>query len=249
MPIILSFLCFQTNITINDHAISRCTALSTSLKTLENNPKVKSVVITSSSPTFSAGLDLTELYQPSPERLNKFWTSFQQLFIDLYGSRLATVGAINGHAPAAGCMIALSCDYRIMADSGGAVIGLNESKFGIVAPPWLGQLMLRTVGFRTGEMALALGTLFQAQDALNVGLVDRVVKQQELMNECQKVAEEWGSIPSHARESCKLLARKEFIDDLIQNRDKDLAYFCNFITNEKVQMGLGAYLESLKKKK
>jgi 3,2-trans-enoyl-CoA isomerase len=56
---------------------------------------------------FCAGLDLTELYKPDADRLPKFWESTQQVYIDLYGSRLATVAAIAGHAPAAGCMLAL----------------------------------------------------------------------------------------------------------------------------------------------
>lgn len=50
------------------------------------------------------------------------------MYLDLYGSRLATISAIQGHAPAAGCFIAMACDYRIM--SGGS-IGLNETKLGI----------------------------------------------------------------------------------------------------------------------
>jgi 3,2-trans-enoyl-CoA isomerase len=95
------------------------------------------MILTSSLPSiFSAGLDLTELYKPDPSRLPKFWESFQQLYIDLYGSRLAIIAAMNGHAPAAGCMLALSSDYRIMSKG---KIGLNESKLGICAPPWLGQ--------------------------------------------------------------------------------------------------------------
>jgi 3,2-trans-enoyl-CoA isomerase len=97
----------------------------------------QSMILASGLPSiFSAGLDLTELYKPDPSRLPKFWESFQQLYFDLYGSRLATIAAMNGHAPGAGCMIALSCDYRIMSKG---KIGLNESKLGICAPPWLGQ--------------------------------------------------------------------------------------------------------------
>jgi len=234
---------------VNSLSFELLTAISSSIKEVEKDRKVNSLIIKSSSrATFSAGLDLTELYNPSPTRLPKFWRSFQQLFIDLYGSRLATVAAIEGHAPAAGCMIALSCDNRVMGNKAG-VIGLNESKFGICAPPWLGQLMLRSIGFRNGEKALALGTLYTPQEALSLGLVDRVVEQEDVLGVAREVAEEWSAIPPHALVACKTLSRKEFIDDLIQNRDEDVDYFCNFITNDKVQAGLGAYLESLKNKK
>lgn len=190
---------------------------------------------------------MTEMYNPSPARLEMFWNSFQQLFIDLYGSRLSTVAAINGHAPAAGCMIALACDYRVMGDKAG-VIGLNETTFGIVPPPWLAGLMIRTVGFRKGEMALSLGTLLQPHEAFEVGLVDKVVMQDDVFSASRRVVKEWAKIPSHARGACKSLTRKQYIDELVDTRNDDLDFFRNYIMNEKIQNGLGAYLQSLQKK-
>lgn len=119
-------------------------ALCTSIKTMESNPKIQSVILSSSnSKIFSAGLDISELISPNPDRLPKFWNSLQQLYLDLYGSRMATVAAIQGHAPAAGCFLAMACDFRIMSagdsgDGGGdtkkkfvPTIGLNETQLGI----------------------------------------------------------------------------------------------------------------------
>lgn len=256
---------------VNSLSLEMCQAISNAIKELESKPKIQGIVLASSSPsTFSAGLDLTELYQGGknsnqdvenpPQRLIDFWTSFQQLYLDLYGTRLATVAAIQGHAPAAGCMLALACDYRMMESNSQAKrkikIGLNEAQFGISAPPFLGQLLLRTIGQVKGEQALALGTLFNPNDALAIGLVDRVVhvdnggdsEKEDLLNEAKAVAKLWANMPPPARVASKMLARKEFLDDLISSREEDLNHFCNFVLHDGIQAGLGAYLASLKKK-
>jgi 3,2-trans-enoyl-CoA isomerase len=194
---------------------------------------------------FCAGLDLTELYKPDADRLPKFWESTQQVYIDLYGSRLATVAAIAGHAPAAGCMLALCCDYRIM--SGGS-IGLNESKLGIVAPPWLAKQYIDTIGHRRAELALSLGTLYNHKEALAVGLVDDV-QRANIVDHAKKQAAEWIRIPPPARIAVRKLTRQAQIDHLLATREADTEHFCSFVTNEKTQRNLGAYLESMKKKK
>lgn len=229
----------------------RNTAISSAIKEIESDPKVQSIVFKSSNPAIlSAGLDLTELYNPDFEdRLPKFWNSFQQLYLDLYGSRCAVIGAIEGHAPAAGCMIAMACDYRIMTNEGKATIGLNESQFGIAAPPWLGQLMIRTIGFRKAEQALSLGTLFPPSKALEIGLIDENVDQDQVLDRSYEMATKFAEIPPQARLASKMLARQEFLDDLVENRHADTEYFCDFIKNDVVQQGLGAYFESLKRKK
>jgi len=239
---------------VNSLSLEMNEAISAAIKEVESNRKVQGMVLSSSNPTtLSAGLDLKELYNPNPERLTKFWRSFQQVFLDLYGSRLATVGAVGGNAPAAGCMLALSCDYRVMQGSTGdgpaPLIGLNEAKFGIAAPPFLGQLMLRTIGHRQGELALSLGTLFTPEQALKVGLVDELTDGGQVLARSQEVAKQWTKIPPHARVASKTLARGEFLQDLIRNRDEDVEQFKNFVMNDMVQANLGAYLKSLSGKK
>jgi len=243
---------------VNSLSMEMCQAISKSIKSIESgHPKVQALVLASSNPSIlSAGLDLTELHNPNPKRLPQFWNSFQQLFLDLYGSRLAVVCAIEGHAPAAGCMLAMACDYRIMASPSGVddnkgkngvvgTIGLNEAMFGIAAPPWLGQLMIRTIGFRKAEEALSLGKLFSPYEALDLGLVDKTVATDLVLKKSHDVAASWAKIPAHARVASKMLARQEYIDELIVNREKDTEMFCEFIQNDVVQAGLGAYLHSL----
>ena len=90
-------------------------AISASLKQIESNPKIQSVIISSSNPAiFSAGLDITELISPSEERLLKFWNSLQQVYIDLYGSRLATIAAIQGHVSSTLSFVSLVISISVM---------------------------------------------------------------------------------------------------------------------------------------
>jgi Delta3-Delta2-enoyl-CoA isomerase len=204
--------------------------------------------------TFSAGLDIMEMHQPNLDRLRSFWKSFQQLYISLYGSRLACIAAIEGHAPAAGCMLALSCDYRIMAatdttNNWQPKIGLNETKLGIVAPPWLAQQMIDCVGVRQAEIALSLGSLYSPEDASEILLVDRVVPLDQVRPDAVNEAKKWGSIPPQARVASKMLIRKPHLDKLKATTDQDVEHFVGFITNAKVQQNISLYLEMLAKKR
>ena len=238
----LRFLGLASNIA---NFLTRCQAISGGIQEIESNRKAQALILTSSTPVFCAGLDLTELHQP--RRLVEFWTAFQQLFIDLYGSRLATIAGVSGPAPAAGCMLAMACDYRIMKSSSSTVIGLNEAQFGIIAPPWMAELMVHTVGHRRAEHALMLGTLYSASDALDIGLVDEIVED-DMMEACQKEANRWTKIPPHSRVATKQLLRKPMLEKLVTKRQEDLDLFCEVCLSDKVQTNLGLYLESLKKK-
>ncbi|KAJ7340270.1 hypothetical protein OS493_003002 [Desmophyllum pertusum] len=100
--------------------------INTNLDELENDQDCQGLIITSGLPkVYSAGLDLVkEIYKPDKKRLASFWTCFQRMWLRLYGSRLATMAAINGHALAGGCVLGLACDYRLMAE--GFTIGMVE---------------------------------------------------------------------------------------------------------------------------
>ncbi|KAL3937481.1 MAG: hypothetical protein SGBAC_007418 [Bacillariaceae sp.] len=231
----------------NTLSLEMCTEISKAIKGLESNEKTQAVILTSALPAiFSAGLDLTELHNPDKDRLPAFWGAFQQLYFDLYGSRLATIGAINGHAPAAGCMLALSCDYRIMSKGN---IGLNESKLGICAPPWLGQQFIDTIGLRRAELALAMGSLFDTKEALDIGLIDEIAGEDDIIEVAMDRASEWVAIPAPARVASKELTRARQMNELKENRQHDVDHFCSFVNQEAMQRNLGFYFEQLAKRK
>ena len=134
------------------------------------------------------------MYKCNPDRFKQFWSALQGFWIKLYGSNKVFIAAINGHAPAGGCLMALSCDYRIMA-KGPYKIGLNATVVGIKAPFWLKDTMVNTIGYRESEKALQLGTLYSPEEALKVNLVDEIVDQKDLMQQSQMQMEKWLKIP------------------------------------------------------
>jgi 3,2-trans-enoyl-CoA isomerase len=203
------------------------------------------------SSTFSAGLDLSEMYEKSEAQLAEFWTAVQDLWLNIYGTRLATVAAVNGHAPAGGCLITMSCDHRIgAADQPKARIGLNEAKFGLVAPIWFATTLQAAVGTRQADRMLQLGEVISFEDAKRFGLLDELVPRGDLINTALKRAEEWASNgPAEARFQSKILTRKTFLEELRNNRKADIDIFVKRVTAKAVQEDLGRYLASLKKGK
>ena len=112
---------------VNSLNLEFLTALTIQLDKIEQDTAVKGVILTSNCPNiFSAGLDILEMYNSQPERIRQFWSALQDFWMKLYGSSKIFVAAINGHAPAGGCLMSISCDYRVMA-TGPYRIGLNET--------------------------------------------------------------------------------------------------------------------------
>lgn len=236
---------------VNSLSLEMCTEIKEKLSKIEaNNPKIQSIVLSSSNPkVFSAGLDIiTELYKPNPQRLRQFWKSFQDLYLSMYTSKLAIIAALEGTAVAGGCMIAMSCDYRILSSSGSG-IGLNETKLGIAAPIWMSELMVRTIGFRKAELALAQGYVFNPDEALQIGLVDDICERDNVLHKANEQAKIWSKIPQEARIASKLSLRQKYVDQFMSTRDEDVEFFCNFIQQDIVQENIGKYIQSLKMKK
>ncbi|XP_014232185.1 enoyl-CoA delta isomerase 1, mitochondrial-like [Trichogramma pretiosum] len=220
-------------------------------KALENavDKGSQGIILTSSMPTvFSAGLDIMEMYKPDLKRCEEFWHSLQDLWLNLYGMGIPTVAAINGASPAGGCLLALSCEYRIMVQ-GEHTIGLNETKLGIVAPKWFADPMISTIGYRQAELALMRGSLFKPDEALKIGLIDEIASDKnDALAKSQKYITSYARIPTEAREATKLSLRKETIAWLENNREWDTTVFLNYVQLPQVQKGLDMYVQSLKKK-
>src|SRR5690606_3866930 len=106
---------------------------------IEQDPHIFGIILTGKHGFFSAGLDLIELYEYREEQMKVFWAKFLDLVKTLTSFKKPIISAISGHSPAGGCVLAICCDYRIMAE-GEFIIGLNEVPVGIMVPDSIFEL-------------------------------------------------------------------------------------------------------------
>ncbi|KAG5472116.1 hypothetical protein CUR178_02788 [Leishmania enriettii] len=225
---------------------------------LGSNEETKAVVISSAIPTvFSAGIDLSEVHNPKPERISVFWQSFQEMWLIFNSFPKPIIAAINGNSPAGGCIIAMGCDYRVMArgpkdnanNSRLYRIGLNESKLGLVAPPWTMPAYAYLMGSRQAERMLQLGETPVADDAQKLGLIDEVTPDDERTVEvAHKQAERFLSVPQQSRWMARDMMRREYLQMLAsdEERNYDTEFFTQFVQSPEVQKNLESYLQRLK---
>jgi len=144
---------------------------------------VRGIVLAGNERIFSAGLDVPSLIAHGDDRaaLLDSWQAFFGAARTLAESRVPVVAAITGHAPAGGCVLALCCDYRVMARSVDPerpfAIGLNETQVGLSVPEGIQRLLRRVVGTYRAERLLVAGEMVPAERALEIGLVDELAEQ------------------------------------------------------------------------
>jgi Delta3-Delta2-enoyl-CoA isomerase len=216
----------------------------------------RGIILTSKNPgIFSAGLDLNELTTNlSQDRFAHYWNQFQQLFTTLHSMPVPLVSAINGHAVAAGCIIALASDYRVMArrhpvKQTDLSIGISAAQSGFVVPPYVAGSMEYVVGFRKAEELLSLGKLVSADEALRIGLVDQVVDNpEEAVVPCLEFMEKLLELPSPVPYwMVKDMSRRRLLAPLCTHalRTQDTVSFYNLFSNPKVQKALTQHTKKI----
>jgi len=214
----------------------------------ENDKLCKALVLTSSlDGIFCGGLDLTEYLDKTSEYVGLFWSSLQQFYLTLYQTPLITIAAINGHAPAGGCLLAMSCDYRLMCN-GPYTIGLNETQFGLVAPPFFVRTMINTIGFRQAERLLQFGELIGCEEALKIGLIDEISSSNNILERSAKIAAKFTRVNLSAKQKTKEMLRGPTAQALLDELEEDINRTISFGLHEKTQKFIATYLSSLRKR-
>lgn len=180
------------------------------LKNISADDNIGGVILTGSAPFFSAGLDLVELYNYNEEEVKSFWQLFLGFTANLVSFKKPIVAAISGHSPAGGCVMALACDYRIMAE-GQYIIGLNEVPVGIIVPNSIFQLYSFWIGKGEATKSLLTGKLYHPDEALKVGLIDELVKGESLLTAAERKIKKFMELESNTWSQSKLNIRQELI--------------------------------------
>ena len=201
---------------------------------------------------FSAGLDVREMAGASEAAFARFWGAVQDVFLALWTHPKPVAAALEGAAPAGGCWLALQADHRVLVDDARALIGLNETALGIVAPVYFSEPLVRAVGARRAEELLQLGALLPPARALATGLVDELAPRGAVLNAAASAAARYAAVPRAARAATKAALRGALAADALGSAEKravDLAATWAFMSAKPVQAGLHAYLATLSKKK
>jgi enoyl-CoA hydratase len=151
-------------------------------------------VLTGQGSTFSAGLDLPALIDLDQAGMRAFMQQFNALMLRIFELPIPLVAAINGHAIAGGCVLALQADLRLVADRD-ARIGLNEAQLGIGLPAAVLETLRCQVPASSLSPIAIEGRLFSPREALQLGLVHEVVPEAELLEKALQRAQALAQLP------------------------------------------------------
>jgi 2-(1,2-epoxy-1,2-dihydrophenyl)acetyl-CoA isomerase len=215
-------------------------ALLRDLRALADDASVRCVVLTGAGRAFCAGQDLRE-----PDALVDVDTMIRETYIPivetLVGMQKPVVAAINGAAAGAGLSLALACDLRYMADD--AVLMMAFSNIGLVPDCGGTALLLRAVGHARAFELAATGRRVQAPEALALGLVQRVLRREEVLAAAQELARKLAARPTLALGWTKRLLRSAEQATLADVMELEAQLQASAVHTHDHAEGVAAFLE------
>ncbi len=153
---------------------------------IKNNPDVKAIIITGEGKAFVAGADIAEMVNKNGTEGSDFSRLGQNTFRSFELLDIPVIAAINGFALGGGLELALGCDFRIA--SAKAKFGQPEVNLGLIPGYGATQRLPRLVGMADALFMLMTAEMITAADALRIGLVQKVVEPEQLMEEAIRLA-------------------------------------------------------------
>jgi enoyl-CoA hydratase len=169
---------------LNDRVISELEQVFTTIK---EDDQEKAVILTGAGEkAFVAGADITQLVDLNTLQGKNFARKGQEVFCLIENLGKPVIAAVNGFALGGGCELAMSCTLRIASTR--AKLGHPEVNLGIISGYGGTQRLSRLVGKGRAMELLITGRMVDAQEAYQMGLVNRVVELEKLMEEAEKLA-------------------------------------------------------------
>lgn len=207
------------------------------LKELEADPP-GAVVVWGGERIFAAGADITQFGGSSGGDIG---VGFREALDTLAAFPRAVIAAINGYALGGGCELALACDFRVMGES--AKIGLPEVQLGILPGGGGTQRLPRLIGPARAKEMMFTGRHITPAEARAIGLTDRVVADDQVLEE----ACAWGAEIGRGAVIAQGLIKRAVNEGLERSLDKGLdleaEVFIEAFRSEDAKIGIKSFLE------
>lgn len=206
---------------INEEMVAE---LHSAFREAEADGRVRAVILTGSGSFFSFGFDIPGFMDVPKDEFRIFVTAFSELVKYIFGFPKPVIGALNGHAVAGGCVLALACDRRIMV-SGKPRIALNELTLGVTIFTSIAEMLRFTVGAGNAQWLLYSGKMSSAEEALAIGLVDEAPPAEEFEAAVTSAANALANVPGEAFRITKTLLRKDALDRIGRDEENSISDF------------------------
>ncbi len=210
-----------------------------------NKPEIKVMIITGEGKAFVAGADIAEMVDKNPEEGSEFSRIGQNTFRSLEKLEIPVIAAINGFALGGGLELAMGCDFRIASTK--AKFGQPEVNLGLI-PGYAGtQRLSRLVGMGDALFLLMTAEMIGAEDALRIGLVQKVFEPEVLMDEVMKIAQTLVSKGPLAVKKVKAVTRQGYMMDFDKGTELEAEQFGSlFGKGSEGEEGMKAFLDKRK---
>lgn len=215
------------------------------IATIAADDTIKVMVITGEGKAFVAGADIAEMVNKTAEEGRSFSRLGQHTFSSLEKLDIPVIAAINGFALGGGLELAMGCDIRVASTK--AKFGQPEVNLGLI-PGYAGtQRLARLVGMGDALFLLLTADMIGAEDALRIGLVQKVCEPESLMEEVMKIANNIAGKGPQAVKKLKKVVRQGIEMSLSEGEQLEASAFGSlFGEGSEGKKGMTAFLEKRK---
>jgi enoyl-CoA hydratase/carnithine racemase len=201
---------------------------------------VRAVILYGGEKLFAAGADVKEMADASPARIMELSASIQDAFKAVARIPKPVIAAITGYALGGGLELALCADFRVMGE--GAKVGQPEIMLGIIPGAGGTQRLPRLVGPAKAKDLVFSGRFIGAEEALRIGLADRVVPDGEVYETARKIAGRYTAAAPLALRAAKQAIDEGLERDLDAGLEIERLHFTGLFGTEDQQTGMRSFL-------
>jgi enoyl-CoA hydratase len=214
-------------------------------ETIENDEEVRAVVLTGSGEkAFAAGTDVVQMQNMNTLEIQKLVATIRKTSDRIYTLTKPTIAAIHGYALGGGCELSLCCDLRICSEK--ARFGQPEINLGLIPGACGTQRLPRLIGAAKAKEMIFLGDMIDAATALNLGLVNKVVPPDKLLDEAMEWAAKLASKSSPVMAMAKISINTGIDTDITSGLNTEARCVALCFATEDQKEGMKAFLEKRK---
>lgn len=218
--------------------------LERAMHALNEDKDVLVVIITGEGKAFVSGSDISGLAKMDPLSAREYSQFGQRVLSFIENMEKPVIAAVNGFALGSGCELAMACDIRIASEK--AKFGQPEVKLGLIPGHAGTQRLARIVGVGKAKELIFTGEMIDAQEALRIGLVNKVVAAEALLDEARSLAKKIIDVGPTAVRFAKTVINRGIDANLTTANSYETEAFSILFSTAEAHEGMTAFLEKRK---